>query len=257
MSDEHVARVAALFDSVAAEYDQHVPFFSAFADRLVAWTGVRTGETVLDIGAGRGAVCHAVGAAGASAVAVDISSAMLRELDVPRVQADARALPVRSGAFDVAVGAFSIHLLPDPVHGLREAARTVRPGGRVVLAYGGRFASEEWDFWFEVLAKHAHRGTREPTLPAPTPIPDAKVAFEAAGLADTREVEAEIELPITDASAFVRGEQSHGARSFFDRFDPDVRREVEEELLAHLEARRPLVLHRASWFVSGRVPAAR
>lgn len=36
---DHVGRVAALFDSVAPEYDQHVPLFSAFAERLIAWSG--------------------------------------------------------------------------------------------------------------------------------------------------------------------------------------------------------------------------
>lgn len=41
----------------------------------------------------------------------------------------------------------------------------MRPGGRVVIAYGGRFASSDWDFWFDVLGRHAHRGTREPNTP--------------------------------------------------------------------------------------------
>ena len=259
MPDDHVARVAALFESVAAEYDQHVSFFSAFAEQMVEWTNISAGELVLDIGAGRGAVSTAARAAGASVVALDIAAAMLRWLDIPCLRADARAIPVRSRVVDVAVGAFSIHLLPDPVAGLREAARTVREGGRVVLAHGGRFTSADWDFWFEVLARHAHRGTREPTLPAPTPIPDAEAAFGEAGLVDVRQIEAEIAVPIADPRSFVLGEQAHGARSFFDRFEPEVRREVEAELLAQLEVQRAaggIVLRRASWFVEGRVPTS-
>jgi SAM-dependent methyltransferase len=174
-----------------------------------------------------------------------------------RVRADARSLPFHDGSFDVAVGAFSIHLLPDPVAGLREAARCVRRAGRVVLAYGGRFASPEWDFWFEVLARHADRGTLEPTLPSPTPIPDAEAAFCEAGMVDVRVAEIEIAVPVDDPRSFLLGEQAHGARSFFDRFDADVRREVEAELLEHLAVMHRdggIMLRRAALFVEGRTP---
>jgi SAM-dependent methyltransferase len=256
MSDLHVAQVAALFERVASDYDQHVPFFTAFAERLVVWTDVRANERVLDVGTGRGAVAEAARSRGATVIGVDIAAEMLRHGRGPRVRADARTLPVRDGAFDVAIGAFSIHLLPDPIAGLREAARTVRFGGRVVLAHGGRFASADWDFWFATLLRYADRGTLAPTLPAPTPIPDSVAAFHDAGLADVRVTEEEIAIPVRDPEAFLQGEQAHGARSLFDRFGPDVRQEVEHALLAGLEAmhrRGGIVLRRASFFVEGRV----
>lgn len=56
MADGHVRRMAALFDLVADEYDQHVPFFTAYARRFVPWLDVRPGDRFLDIGVGRGAV---------------------------------------------------------------------------------------------------------------------------------------------------------------------------------------------------------
>ena len=253
--DAHVAKVSALFESVAADYDQHVPFFTAYAQELVGWAAIGGGERLLDIGTGRGAVAEAARAAGASVVGVDIAEAMLRMATGRRVRADARMLPVRPGSFDVAVGAFSIHLLPDPVAGLREAARAVHTGGRMVLAYGAGFASSDWDFWFEVLERHADRGTRPPTLPAPTPIPDPTAAFHDAGLTDVRKEEVKVAVPVADPRDFLLGEHAHGARSLFDRFEPDVRAEVEAELLAHLETMHRnggIVLHRASWFVEGR-----
>lgn len=257
VSDSHVDRVAALFDRVASDYDQHVPFFTAFARRLVEWTHVKAGQRVLDIGTGRGAVATAARAAGASVVAVDIAAEMLRLVDGDRLRADARSLPIRSAAFDAAIGAFSIHLLPDPVQGLKEAARSVRPGGRVVLAHGGRFTSADWDFWFETLARYAHRGTLESSLPAPTPISDHEGTFRALGLLEVRSVEAEIEVTVPDGETFLRGEYAHGARSFFDRLDQEARQELEAELLAGLHAMQQsggIVLRRASWFTEGTAP---
>ena len=147
--DDHVRQVNALFDEVAPAYDQHVPFFTAFAQQL----DIRPGERVLDIGCGRGAVSEAARERGATAVAVDLSVGMLRWCPFPRACMDARRLAVRDASFDVAIGAFSIHLLPDPVDGLREAARVVVPGGRVIMLYGGRVVSPEWDFFFKVLGR--------------------------------------------------------------------------------------------------------
>jgi cyclopropane fatty-acyl-phospholipid synthase-like methyltransferase len=47
---------AAVFDLTAASYDQIVPFFAAFGEKLVAWAGLSAGQTVLDVGTGRGAL---------------------------------------------------------------------------------------------------------------------------------------------------------------------------------------------------------
>ena len=63
------AAVLRLFDELAGEYDQHIPFFAPFGRDLVAWCGLRPGQRVLDIAAGRGAVtgpaAQAVGPRGA------------------------------------------------------------------------------------------------------------------------------------------------------------------------------------------------
>jgi demethylmenaquinone methyltransferase/2-methoxy-6-polyprenyl-1,4-benzoquinol methylase len=52
--------------------------------------------------------------------------------------ADALALPFRSASFDVASIAFGIRNVDDPVRCLREMARVVRPGGRVVVLEFGQ-----------------------------------------------------------------------------------------------------------------------
>src|SRR5207245_3795535 len=52
--------------------------------------------------------------------------------------ADALALPYPDGSFDVASIAFGIRNVDDPVRCLREMARVVRPGGRVVVLEFGQ-----------------------------------------------------------------------------------------------------------------------
>ena len=84
---EQVRRVAALFDSLAADYDQSgVAFFQPIAEQLVALMVVRSGEQALDIGCGRGAatlrLAEAVGAEG-SVTAVDLAPAMVEHTRAP------------------------------------------------------------------------------------------------------------------------------------------------------------------------------
>jgi ArsR family transcriptional regulator len=47
---------------------------------------------------------------------------------------DLEALPVQDGELDVATLLLVLHHLPDPGAALREAARALRPGGRLVIA---------------------------------------------------------------------------------------------------------------------------
>ena len=56
---------------------------------------------------------------------------------VPRVQADAAALPLSDGCADVAVCSFVLFLLPDTRAAVAEAARVLRPSGWLLAATWG------------------------------------------------------------------------------------------------------------------------
>lgn len=91
---------------------------------------------VLDAGAGTGAVSTILLEQGAIAVATDLQHGMLARLPVNQampIVADLNATPFRSGVFDIAVGAFVLNHLADPLAGLTELRRVVRSGG-VILA---------------------------------------------------------------------------------------------------------------------------
>jgi demethylmenaquinone methyltransferase/2-methoxy-6-polyprenyl-1,4-benzoquinol methylase len=142
------ASVASMFDSIAPVYDRMNTVMTAGLDggwRRAAVRAARLGpgDSVLDLACGTGKLtlelARAVGAEG-RVVGVDISAAMLEEArragagvsQVDCRQANALALPFADGSFDAATIAFGLRNLSSFRDGLREMARVVRPGGRVV-----------------------------------------------------------------------------------------------------------------------------
>ena len=134
-----------MFSVVARRYDRANHLLSAGIDRLwrrsaVRMAGIERGERVLDACAGTGDLSIAIARHGASVVAADFCPQMLAQtpgkasdLDVRCVVGDTMQLPFPDDSFDAATVAFGIRNVSDPVAGLRELARVVRPGGRVVV----------------------------------------------------------------------------------------------------------------------------
>ena len=100
------------------------------------------GMDALEIGCGTGYVSAWLARAGARPAGVDISReqlatarSMQREfgLDFPLVLADGERLPFRDAVFDLAVSEFGASLWCDPYRWIPEAARVLRPGGRLVF----------------------------------------------------------------------------------------------------------------------------
>lgn len=153
------ARVAAVYDAGAPAYERHWgPALLRHSRDLVGRLGPATGpRRILEVAAGTGALLPVlVEAAGpdGSVVAVDRSLGMLRRATeaVPRAQADALALPVRSGCIDVAVAAFVLFLLPDASRGVDELHRVLRPGGHLLAAtWGEQRSTPAEELLFEAL----------------------------------------------------------------------------------------------------------
>ena len=125
---------------------------------------------VIDVGCGTGRALlplrDAVGPAGA-VIALDVTPEMLSAArpaaavaGAARVLADARALPLRDGCADAIFAAGLVNHLPDTEAGLRELARIIRPGGKLVLFHpSGRAA---------LAARHGHALSHdEPLAEAP------------------------------------------------------------------------------------------
>ncbi len=104
--------------------------------------GVRRGEAVLDIGVGPGLLAVEMAAMGAQVVGVDVSEAMLalarrrcalHGVAVEVVLGDCTALPFADGSFDVVVAIQVLEYIDDVGVALREVARILRRGGRLLV----------------------------------------------------------------------------------------------------------------------------
>jgi ubiquinone/menaquinone biosynthesis C-methylase UbiE len=104
------------------------------------WLGDVAGLDVVELGAGTAYFSAKLARAGARPVAVDPTRAQLetarrmqREtgIEFPLVEAPAEQVPLPDAAFDLAVSEYGASLWADPERWLAEAARLLRPGGRL------------------------------------------------------------------------------------------------------------------------------
>ena len=102
--------------------------------------------TVLDVGCGRGdqVQLFAEKLDRGRVAAIDLNPDRIRDVErrfvnselQTRIAArvgDALKLPYEDGAFDLAWSSHTMHILPEPVVGVRELVRVVRPGGFVAV----------------------------------------------------------------------------------------------------------------------------
>jgi len=137
-SREYFARVAGDWETMRSGF-----FSPAVREKALALAGVRPGQTAADLGAGAGFVTEALLAAGLSVFAVDQSPEMLAQLTsrfahthpgrVLPLRGAAEALPLPHASVDFVFANMFLHHVDDPLAAIREMARILRPGGRLVL----------------------------------------------------------------------------------------------------------------------------
>lgn len=107
-------------------------------------------QRFLDVGCGMGELAERVQRElRADVVAVDISPRMVeltRTRGVDASEADVQALPFEDNSFDCVAANWVLYHVPDLDLGVRELARVLRPGGRLVAAtLGAANMPELWD----------------------------------------------------------------------------------------------------------------
>ena len=140
--------------------------------------------TAVDAGAGTGAATAELLRRGARVVAVDLSTGMLSRIKSASARPAADvvagnivALPLRDAIADVAVAAYVLNHLPNPVDGLRELARVTRASGCVLTSTSGSAndhpsksviddLAAEYGFrapaWYQQLKGGIHQQVSEP-----------------------------------------------------------------------------------------------
>ena len=165
--------------------------------RFLEWLDPEPNKAWLDVGCGTGAFAGLVARSSSpsSVIGVDpspdqIAAAIQNHgMKAHFLVGDAMALQFEADQFDVAIMALVIFFLPEPLHGVREMARVVKPGGTVgsytwdALGKGGptRVISEE-------LAKLDVQLPRAPN-PEISRMEALEETWQQAGLTDIRKEE--------------------------------------------------------------------
>ncbi len=111
-------------------------------ERELGVLGDLAGLDVIELGCGTAYLAAWLARQGARPVGVDVTPAQLETarrmqaetgLSFPLIEASAEDVPLPDGGFDLAVSEYGASLWCDPVRWLPEAARLLRPGGRLVF----------------------------------------------------------------------------------------------------------------------------
>jgi ubiquinone/menaquinone biosynthesis C-methylase UbiE len=133
-------RGVARYDGIADWYDeQNAAFMAPLTHMITSFLGHGPGRC-LEVGCGGGLHLPALVKQDWTVTGVDLSADQLRVArqrmgeSVELLQADAASLPFADATFDAVVGAFTHTDLDDWPAAVREKARVLRPGGRLVYA---------------------------------------------------------------------------------------------------------------------------
>jgi O-methyltransferase/aklanonic acid methyltransferase len=236
---------AALFAAMAEQYDQIVPYFAEFGRRTVELVAPAAGARVLDVACGRGATvvpaAHRVGPAGL-VLGVDRAAPMVAALrrdlagvsNVAVATADAAALPVPTGGFDLALCGSALFLLPDPAAAAAELHRAVRPGGRVAVSVP-RETDGGWPFLRPTFLRH-WQAAGLPGTPWPADGFDATAVLSAAGFTEVTATVVAAELRFGDGDTWWRWIHTMGWRAALDRLPARSRTALWADLSGPLAA---------------------
>ena len=167
-SPDFAGQVNRMFDRVAGRYDLLNSLMTAglhhrWRERAAARTGLGSGDSALDVCCGTGDLSLELAklvAPEGRVVGCDFSEPMLdlarekaaeRGVDGVRFEwADALELPYDGGRFDGVTVGFGVRNLADLDRGLRELARVLKPGGRVVILEFTRPRRQPFSFFYSL-----------------------------------------------------------------------------------------------------------
>jgi ubiquinone/menaquinone biosynthesis C-methylase UbiE len=170
------------FDGVAKQWDSmRKNFFSEnVREKALAVADVKAGQSAADVGAGTGFISEGLVSRGLKVIAIDQSDAMLAVMqakfagnaNVDYRTGSAEHLPADDGAVDYVFANMYLHHVESPAEAIREMARILKPGGRLVITdldeHGYEFLRTEMhDRWMGFKRE------------------DVRAWFDAAGLHET------------------------------------------------------------------------
>ena len=254
--------------------------FAPLTDALIEDARIRSGQSVLDVGGGAGepalTIAKVVGSTGCVTCTDPVAEMIVaarREAqrqgitNVRFEQCASDALPFDDAAFDVAVSRLSAMFFSDPLGGLSEMLRVIKPGGHVAFVV---WAAPDLNPFLHVITDVVSRYIESPPVD-----PDVPGAFRFAesgklstllthaGATDVKEraLSFRVEAPLKLAEFWpVRVELSDTLREKAAQFPPDqltrIQREVQDAAREFFQNDR-MSFPGAALVITGRKPALR
>ncbi len=272
--DDEVSGLNQTSNAMFSESEAYEQFMGRWSRQLaspfVAFAGVNSGDAVLDVGSGTGALAAAVLAATDSGrvVGVDPSAAYI---DYARTRTkneramfevgDGQQLRFSAAEFDKTLSLLVINFIPDPGKAVSEMIRVTRPAGIVAAAvwdYGDGMEMLRV-FWDEVVVfdpSSEQRDERHMPLCQPG---ELAAFFRQRGLVDVVEVPLVIELSFNSFddfwSPFLKGQGPAGA--YVASLSEAGRQMLQDRLQKRLapDAGGTFRLSARAWAVKGVVPS--
>lgn len=130
------------FDRVAGQWEKMRRQFFGDGVRLAVMraAGISQGDTVADVGTGTGFLAEAALDQGARVIGIDSSEAMLAKVtkrfagrDFQARRGNVDLLPLQTSEVETVIANMVLHHAPDPARAIQEMARSLKPGGRLVI----------------------------------------------------------------------------------------------------------------------------
>jgi ubiquinone/menaquinone biosynthesis C-methylase UbiE len=251
VTDEAHRLWARVFDRAAGCYDAvGVDWFGPIAAALVEDLDVQTGERVLDLGCGRGAVLFPaaarVGPMG-HVLGIDLAEGMVRAtaadarrrglIQVHVRQADAQAPGLPPGSFDVVAASLVLFFLARPGDAVAHYATLLRPGGRLGFS---SFAQddERWTSALQALAPYLPPIARRRKCEAGPFATTSRLEWmlRRAGYVEVRSVERPAIAVFADPDHWWDWSWSHGHRRYLELIEPEDLPAARESAIAQARA---------------------
>ena len=248
------------WDEVAQAWHHWMPVLRAWmapaTELMLQLAQVDTGKRVLDVAAGDGdqtlTAAQRVGATG-HVLAIDLAPNLVaiieenaRKTGLNNVEArvmDGENLELPDASFDAAISRLGVMYFPDPVKGLNEMARVLKPNGRAAVLV---FSTPDKNPFFSIAVSTVRRRAQlpppQPGMPGPFSLGAPGILAETFRKAGYRDIEAQtVSVPLRMKSAVecLRFEQeSFGAlHAMMAGMSEDAKRdtwsEIEEGLRAY------------------------
>jgi SAM-dependent methyltransferase len=231
------------WDRRAADYgDVMLPATGqAIAPMLESLGDVR-GMRLLDIASGTGHFAAQAARRGADVTGIDLAANMvaLARERVPAArfhEGDAEALPFEDELFDAVACGFGLLHLERPGRGVAEAARVLKPGGRLAVT-GWKAPGRGNAFLGLITDAYAAHADLDVDLPPASPLTlltDAQARdpmLRAAGFTEIRARDLDIVWPVAGPETVVEFLEKGSVRSsmIYERQTPEVRRRIRDFL---------------------------